>query len=169
MRPLAAIVACLAFAIVGLACGSKGSGADIPKADLQNATITLERTPCFGSCPAYRLTIHGDGSVVYTGLSNVTVEGVQIGRVSDDQVRQLAERFYDIDYFALAGQYQCPASDLPSAKTSIAIGGQSKAVDDYGPGMAVESQDCAAPDSLVQLENFIDEITNSQQWVGSKQ
>ncbi len=168
MRPPAAIVFCLALGIVGSACGS-GSGTDIPKADLQNAVITMERTPCFGACPAYRLTLHGDGSVVYTGLQFVAMEGVQIGRISEDQFRQVAQRFYDIDYFSLRDQYQCPVSDLPSAKTSITIGGRSKAIDDYGSAVGVEGQDCAAPASLVALEQFIDEITNSKQWVGSPQ
>lgn len=168
MRPLAAIVSCLALGIVALACGNDG-GTGIPKADLQNAVITMERTPCFGTCPAYRLTLHGDGSVVYTGLQFVAVEGVQIGRISEDQFRQLVERFYDIDYFSLRDQYQCPVSDLPSAMTSITIGDRSKAIDDYGSGVGVEGQDCAAPASLVELERFIDDITNSKQWVESPQ
>ena len=33
------------------------------------AQIVLERTPCFGMCPAYRLEVRPDGSVMFTGLN----------------------------------------------------------------------------------------------------
>lgn len=36
-------------------------------ADLKTLTIQLERTGCYGTCPAYSVTIHGDGRVEYNG------------------------------------------------------------------------------------------------------
>ena len=41
----------------------------ISDADLATLTIQLERTGCFGSCPAYSITMHGDGRVEYSGKS----------------------------------------------------------------------------------------------------
>ncbi len=35
-------------------------------ADLSKIEITLQRSACFGVCPAYKVTIHGDGLVVFT-------------------------------------------------------------------------------------------------------
>jgi hypothetical protein len=154
---------------MAVACSDGKDDAGIPPSDLQGAVITLERTPCFGSCPAYRLTIRGDGSVVYTGLSDVAVEGVRIAQISQDRVRELVERFSDVDYFSLSDSYRCPVTDLPSAITSISIDGRSKTVDDYAPGYESEGEDCAAPEALVRLEEFIDEVTASTQWVEAPQ
>jgi hypothetical protein len=39
--------------------------------------ITLERVGCLGSCPDYKVTILGDGSVQYDGRAYVRTEGVQ--------------------------------------------------------------------------------------------
>ena len=37
--------------------------------------ITMERTPCHGTCPVYKLTISGNGEVTYEGHNFVEVEG----------------------------------------------------------------------------------------------
>ena len=44
--------------------------------------IMLERWGCFGTCPVYKLSISGDGSVVYQGKAYVSSRGVHKGRVS---------------------------------------------------------------------------------------
>lgn len=37
-----------------------------PDAPLRNVRIVLERTQCYGHCPAYRVEIDGDGTVLFT-------------------------------------------------------------------------------------------------------
>jgi hypothetical protein len=54
---------CLLLGLLVAAC----SAAPEPAADYSNMVITLERTACFGTCPIYRLTIQGNGQVVYEG------------------------------------------------------------------------------------------------------
>ena len=44
--------------------------------------ITLERTVCYGTCPAYTLRITGDGSVEYEGMRYVRVIGKATARIS---------------------------------------------------------------------------------------
>ena len=44
-------------------------------ADLKTVTILLDRTACYGTCPAYKVTIHGDGRVEYTGGRECKSEG----------------------------------------------------------------------------------------------
>ena len=48
-------------------------------ADLKTVTIQLERTGCYGTCPGYSVTIHGDGRVEYNGKSHVKEIGTQEG------------------------------------------------------------------------------------------
>ena len=38
--------------------------------ELNQIVVRLERTGCYGNCPAYKLTIHEDGRVEYEGAGN---------------------------------------------------------------------------------------------------
>ena len=69
-----------AMLLLGLAVSGQ---AQTPANDTK---ITLERWGCFGTCPAYTLSISGEGSVVYQGKAYVTSRGVHKGRVSQSNV-----------------------------------------------------------------------------------
>jgi hypothetical protein len=121
--------------------------------------ITLERTACFGSCPIYTLSIQGDGSVIYEGIDFVAVTGRQETRIGLDQVKDLAAAFVQIDYWALPDFVSFDMTDMPSAATSISIGGTMKSVDHY-------YGDLHAPQALYELEQLIDEVAHTKQWIG---
>ena len=125
----------------------------------EDLVITLERTPCFGKCPVYSLKIKGDGTVIYSGVQFVKVTGIQETTISIDDVEQLLIEFEQADYFSLDDSYtKFGKSDMPSANTSISLGGQTKSVNHY-------HGDLTAPKSLTKLEDRIDEIVNSDQWI----
>jgi hypothetical protein len=128
--------------------------------NMKNAIITLERTPCFGSCPVYKLTVYGTGRVVYEGTKNVNVVGNRESTLSNEQIMALIERFIGIDYFSLNDSYQAfMVSDMPSAITSMQMDGKMKTVQHY-------HGDKTAPEVLTELEDFIDQTVNSAQWTG---
>ena len=117
--------------------------------------ITLERTACFGTCPVYKLSISGDGKVVYEGIRFVNITGTQTTQISQDKIKELVDEFYNIGYFALKDKYDAPITDMPTTITSIAIDGRIKKVGNY----------YGAPKKLDELENKIDEITDSKNGV----
>jgi len=51
--------------------------------------LTLERTECFGSCPAYRITLSGSGDVRYEGYKFVATEGQVDDRLTARQLGEL--------------------------------------------------------------------------------
>ena len=51
--------------------------------------ITLERTPCYGFCPVYKLTIGGHGTVVYEGKDFVSIRNREETTISRDEIDQL--------------------------------------------------------------------------------
>src|SRR2546421_1697651 len=129
--------------ITQLVDGNKGVHAMIPKAIFvsQNSnddSITLERTVCFGSCPAYKVTISSDGIVTFDGRQFTKMKGLATDHISAADFRQLVNEFEKINYFALPDEYKpgskvCPLriTDLPSANTSIHLDGKSKRVEHY--------------------------------------
>lgn len=124
-------------------------------------SISLERTACFGFCPVYQVTVESNGTVTYLGEMFVAVEGERRSQISQDQVRQIARQLESIDFFSLQDEYtDRGATDMPSAILTLRVDGKTKRVDHY-------YGDFSAPEKLTELELFIDEITNSTQWVES--
>jgi uncharacterized protein DUF6438 len=123
-----------------------------PPQSVENVVITLERTPCFGSCPDYSLTVYGNGTVIYDGRNFVAVTGRQSSTISQDNVHELVTMFYAMGYFSIKDEYSAPVTDLPTTTTSIAIDGRYKHVVNY----------YGAPEKLIDLENKIDEIARTE-------
>lgn len=165
-RYLSFWVVCIGFLLLvvllaGCITITKKDGANKtpPPAVHEDLVIKLERTPCFGNCPVYSLMIKGNGTVIYSGVQFVKITGIQESTISIDAVDQLLMEFEKADYFSFNDSYtKFGKSDMPSANTSISLGGQTKSVNHY-------LGDLTAPKSLTELENKIDEIVNSDQWI----
>ena len=150
--------------IVALGCGpQRAREAPAPAEDV---TITLERRPCFGTCPVYSITVEGNGRVRYEGTTHVSVVGNDTGSITSEQVALLIAEFDRVGYEQLADRYaygepSCPSyvSDAPTTITSLTRPGTTKRVEhDYG---------CAdAPPALTALERLIDDVVRSGQWTG---
>ena len=125
----------------------------------KDLVITLERTMCFGTCPVYKVAISGDGAVVYSGEAHVKVVGSRKIQIDEQKMKQLISLFKKIDYFSLKDNYDTyDVTDFPWAITSLSIEGRTKKVRHY-------HGDRYAPEELTELENNIDEIVNTKQWI----
>jgi hypothetical protein len=125
--------------------------------------ITLERTPCFGACPVYKLTIHRSRKVEFEGKAHVWEVGRQTGRISAEDFQKLVKKIEEINFFSLKDRYDgknadgsgTTVTDLPTRKTSVTRGNVTKTVENYFRG----------PKGLKELEDLIDEVTKSTEWV----
>jgi hypothetical protein len=128
--------------------------------DWNTVRISLRRTLCYGRCPAYRVEIHGDGTVIYEGEKFVAETGQRKGKISQDAVRELVGAFRDADYYSLQDEYRAHITDNPTYETSIEIDGHLKQVTDY-VGLHI-----GMPFSVKKLEDLIDQAANTPQWTG---
>ena len=133
-------------------CHLAGNG----KADAAPAKISLERTMCFGRCPVYKLTVYSDGKVEYEGKDFVKEKGARRSRISEKDFRKLMKKVEEIGFFEFKDRYDGRITDLPTRITTVTKGDVSKTVRNYYGG----------PESLSDLEQLIDEVTNSAQWTG---
>lgn len=117
--------------------------------------VTLERTPCFGMCPAYSVTLDADGTVTYVGRSNVRVAGQQTWKISPASVDALASEMEKAGYFKLKDRYTAPITDQPTTRTSLRFRRHHKEITDYYGG----------PDVLKTLERRIDEVAGVKRFV----
>ena len=168
---LAGMVALAVLAVALAACSGDDAPAEAPTVpitptttpapgvDLSNVRIMLERTLCLDVCPQNEITILGDGTVHYLAGHNVKTTGLRTTSIAEADVRLLLDRFEQIGFLDLDDNYSCRALfDGSWTITTLAIGEDKKTI-----------QRCSFVDEtrpLFELEELIDEITNSRQWVG---
>jgi hypothetical protein len=126
--------------------------------DLSDLKITLTRTGCFRNCPAYKVTILGDGEVVYEGYYDVGVNGTRTDIINREQVADLVAMFERVGFFSLDDEYPPEGTDARSAIASITINGETKTV-------RHDFSSARAPRRLSLLDENIDEVVQSDKWV----
>jgi hypothetical protein len=121
--------------------------------------ITLQRTPCYGPCPVYTITVSGTGEVRYFGEAHVDKAGAYRWKISGRRLQRLAEAFERARYSRLADRYTSREfTDSPGCLTSIEYeDGSSKSIDHY-------HGDPTAPDALTELEDEIDRIVGVERY-----
>jgi acetamidase/formamidase len=158
--------------ITQLVDGNKGVHAMIPKSiflggAIRKDAITMERGPCFGTCPIYKVTIVADGTVTFTGTNFVKTKGTATGRVKPEDFRMLVSEFEKLKYFSLDDKYEpgtpgcgTAATDMPYVRTSIQLNGKAKGVSHYHG-----CRNSEVLEALSALENKIDEIAGTSRWI----
>jgi hypothetical protein len=132
--------------------------------DLKTVTIQLERVGCYGTCPAYSVTIHGDGRVAYTGNGHVKETGGREAKIEPDKIRALLSQFAKAKFWELVEDYsrsKCEryCTDMATAVIEVTVKGATHRVKHYyGCGRA--------PKSLFELEAAVDKAVDAQQWTG---
>lgn len=159
-RPAGILAALLFAACTETPAGGTGTsgGADTPRA----ISISLTRTPCFGICPSYRVTLKGDGKVRYEGDCFVDVKGVKDYAVDAAEVEKLARAFEAADFFSLRDEYRGEITDNPTQILSVTIGDRTKTVTDYAGRLA------GMPESVTELESEVDRVANTAPLVGER-
>lgn len=124
-------------------------------APARNPAISMQRTPCFGTCPVYTVRIFDDGLVEYTGTRFVKVAGDQSWRIEPAAVRAL---FADIDkagFFEMRDEYTAPVTDHATTYVTVQSGARRKSVTDY----------FNAPPALKEIEQRIDDVSGVLRYV----
>lgn len=131
--------------------------------DLRSVSITLERTPCDGTCPAYVITLHGNGRVEYLGKARVDIPGSQTITVDPQSILDLLKTFEEIHFFDLQNRYFEDCTDLPTAIISLHVDARFKQVSNYYGGC--ERQTLGPQVQLARLSEQIDTVVRSERWV----
>jgi hypothetical protein len=147
-----------------------------PQQDLAATSITLQRGACYGTCPDYRVTLHGDGLVEFdTGDDhfkgraaevhlqynghNVLLPGRHTARVDPATVTKLLDRFRAAHFFGLRNEYAYGATDASTQVLTVRVGKAAKTVTDYIGTMA------GMPQEVRDLEDAVDEAAGTARWV----
>ena len=147
------------------------------------AQIVLERTSCFGTCPAYVVEIRPDGLVLFTGRNQFAVSSGKRkidSAVADSLAAEIMRSgFVDLAASYKAGEAGCMAyaTDHPSITLAVRRGLQGKAVSYdlgcYGDSLAQDTTALLAmfnhpPTSRTLVERLarrVDAVAGVGEWL----
>ena len=137
----------LLFILVLFSCGSSKKNTETKVKEIKKElVISLERTPCYGTCPIYKMEIFSDGSAFYHGERFVDRIGDYEFSVSKEVINYILKKAVEISFFELEDKYTANISDLPKTITFINNGKDKKRVVNY----------YGAPKALKEFESLVD-------------
>ena len=141
--------------------------------DPRQIVVTLERTQCLGSCPAYRVTFNGAGEVEYEGKALVKITGVRKATLPQEDVLKIVNELLRVRIFDAASEYDVRDSissykgrltlasivvtDAPSTYLELRIGDHARRVRLY----------YNVPKELGAIPDLIDQLVRIEQWIGT--
>ncbi|HEY0881896.1 MAG TPA: DUF6438 domain-containing protein [Archangium sp.] len=115
--------------------------------------VAMERGPCFGACPVYRVEVFTDGRVRFEGRRHVKMKETVETRLSGEQLAAISERIKNLGF--KWGDYNDPSvTDLPSVRLTIGDQTLSHAIGDR-----------RAPYKLTKLEDDLDTLIGTAKWI----
>lgn len=169
------------------ACGNFSSQSENKVLATQTKRVMLnlrmERNHCFGECPVYTMTIQPDGNFFFENVKIrekdklITKKRIE-GKLSEEKIDQIVSEISEADFFKLKDSYaggfdDCPAfwKDSPDVNLSVSIDGKEKKVfHSLGckENVKIDEEGKIYPQKLYNLENKIDEIVGTKQWINGK-
>lgn len=133
-------------------------------------TVTLQRTSCFGSCPAYTVSVSPDRQVAFQGQTRAQATSANV-RIDDARydavlaaVRQADLASMRDSYVAHGNGCEQVATDMPGIRITVADARGSKSVNFY-LGCRGQEADAVRP-RIEALARTIDQQLDTARWIG---
>ncbi len=125
--------------------------------------LEMERTVCFGTCPAYELTIQKDGKVTFLGKEFVEHKGETTGMMSRENLNELIKIIHESHFMKIPSSPECESryTDMPSVFLTIQLDGKQHSVSHYHGCKGFEYEE-----ELYELEEAIDSLAGTEKWIG---
>ena len=124
-----------------------------------DTVIILQRTRCFGRCPAYQVSIFGSGRVEFNGEAFVCEKGPTTAQIDPATIQTLLKGLDIVGFDGMPNYTREDATDAPTAIVTLERPTGLHSVRHY-------SGDGSAPRLLNWIEDRIDEVAGSAPWTG---
>ena len=126
-------------------------------ADLSTLTpeFVLQKNPCYGKCPAYRLTVYKEGVVAFDGKRYVEKYGLYTKRIPYKTHKALRKAFKKAKWMTLEDDYPSNIHDLPKIRITYHKKGQKKTV----------VGDINRPEAVLGIQKMLEDIADSDNWI----
>lgn len=97
---------------------------DSLKKNQSTPLIKMKKTPCFGKCPYFEVSIFNDGSIRYEGFKFVDMMGVYTSQINNKKIALIEDYIRRLDFFSLNEVYDARVTDLPSIIIEVNLNGR---------------------------------------------
>lgn len=171
MNPVRSMLARGLFAGGVLLLGACAVRADAAPDRLRHdAVVTLQRSGCFGNCPAYVVTVAADGRISFTGHAHVQTRQAS-GQATPAQLAAIAAALERAGLRSMRDSYvsrddgcDTVLSDQPGISITVTDSSGSKTVDFY-LGCTGAAAD-AVRQRIEALARSIDRQLDTARWIG---
>jgi hypothetical protein len=129
--------------------------AEAPTATRREDFVRLSRSGCYGTCPAYDVTVSESGEVTWNGTLFVQSKGLSHAKIDPARAHALIEKFLLPKFWALCKGYSRSITDSSTTQIAVQIGGRAKTVWNYAN---------SAPAWVETFEDAIDSAANTHLW-----
>jgi hypothetical protein len=150
------------------ACAVRADADTTPAA--HDASVTLQRSTCFGNCPGYTVAMAANGQVQFVGQIHVRTKEAS-DHVTPAQRANIFAALKQAGFDAMQPSYvsrddgcENVMTDQPGIKITVADASGSKTVDFY-LGCNGAAADAVRP-RITQLANSIDRELDTARWIG---
>ena len=100
------------YTILFLACSNQKA---VTTDQVPKILFEWSKTPCFGTCPVFNLSIDELGNLKFNGVSNVAQEGEVNTKIAEIELNHLVELTNRLKFHSLERSYDANITDVPSS------------------------------------------------------
>jgi len=133
---------------------------------LPDFSISISKSNCLGSCPAYSMELYRDGRYVWNGRAHVSAIGTRNGGRTSDAYRQAMHLVAAADFESFKDNYEtgpdCSTwtTDQQTVVVSVRNGSTGKTVRHY-----LGCEGFPRQDDLLHLENELEKVMHINDFV----
>ncbi|PCJ66433.1 MAG: hypothetical protein COA58_06555 [Bacteroidetes bacterium] len=101
----------LLFAAFFVSCSSNSK---LNKREMKDFYVSIEKTPCYGKCPMYKMEINGLGEANLEAIRFMKNLGSSTSQLSADEMARVVVQSENTDWESYDDEYLTGYSDLPS-------------------------------------------------------
>ncbi len=146
----------LSSLVLGLSsCAAKKNMIEADPVKTGDPVMEMYKSPCFGKCPQFTLTIQDDLTALYVGKSNTDKIGLFKRSITKEQYKELKAAFDKADFLSRPDEYETYVADAQSVTLTHHLKSGPKSVKGVFD----------RPAELVELERMMDKIANTGDWM----
>lgn len=149
------IIALCAVFLVACASTNKGGTEEVVQEPVDSVFAFIKRTPCYGTCPVYEITVYESGYAVYHAERFLDSLGKFEGWLTRQQIDSIKAYAKQVEYFSLDDVYDdMYVTDVPSTRTRMRFDGKDKSIRNR----------YKSPRKLASFEKFLDDKLAAVKW-----
>ena len=134
---------------------------NLTAAEIQQLPKLLEysKSPCYGTCPHFTMTVYQDGWTVFEGKRFTEKEGIATLQLNPEQLQTLLDHCKAADIWSTEKAYGMRIQDLPTTTVHLYEGDREKSV----------QWKMRQPDRLKTLDGQLMQLVTDQGWVAKRE